>query len=72
MAMKTNGYTEGHAKQNISPSTQRTDSGLRAVKTYDNDKCHARLKEDSWEVTDGNAEGCSQKATSVHSGQTLV
>ena len=38
MALKTNNYTEGRARKNTSPSTQRTDCGLRAVKTYGNTK----------------------------------
>ena len=41
MATKTDGYTEGCARKNISLSTQRTDYGLRAVKTYDNTKRRA-------------------------------
>ena len=45
MATKTNCYTEGHARQNTSPSTQKIDCGLRAMKTYDNaESCAGRKK----------------------------
>ena len=67
MAMKTNGYTEGRARQNTSPSTQWTDCGLRAVKTYDNAESRAGRKEDSWEATDGSTEGCNQEGISARS-----
>ena len=59
MAMKMNSYTEGRVRQNISPSTQRIDFGLRAVKTYDNAESSVGCKEDSWEAMDGDAEGCN-------------
>ena len=72
MATKTNDYTEGRVKQNTSTSTQRSDFDLRAVKTYSSTESRARCKEDSWEATDGNAEGCNQEGTSAHSGQTSV
>ena len=59
-AMKTNGYIEGHVRQNkISPSTQQIDSGLRVVKTDDNTESRAGHKEDSWYAMDDNAEGCN-------------
>ena len=67
MAMKMNGYTEGRARQSISPNTQQTDSSLRAVKTYDNTESRAGHKEDSWEATDDSTEGCNQEGTSVRS-----
>ena len=72
MAMKMNGYNEGHARKNISPSTQRIDYGLRALKTYGNTKSRAGCKEDSWEATDSSIEGYNQEGTSACSGQTLV
>ena len=72
MAMKMDDYTEGRAKQNTSPSTQRTDYDMRVVKTYNNTESRARLKEDSWEATDDSTEGCNQEGTSTSSGQTLV
>ena len=55
--MKMNDYTEGHARQNTSPSTQQTDYDLRVVKTYDNAESHAERKEDSCEAKDGGTEG---------------
>ena len=69
MSMKMNGYTEGYVKQNMSPSTQRIDSSLRAMKTYNNVKSHAGRKEDSLEVTEGDAKGCNQEGTSARSGR---
>ena len=72
MATKMEGYTEGHAKQKPSPSTQQTDDGLRAVKTYNNAESCARHEEDSWEATDVNTEGCNQEGTLAHSEQTPV
>ena len=72
MATKTNSYIEGHVRQNISLSTQRTDSGLRVVKTYGNAESRAGYKEDSWEATNGDAEGCNQEGTSARSGHTSV
>ena len=72
MATKTNGYTKGRATQNMSPSTQREDSSLRAVKTYDNAESRAGRKEDSWEVTNSDANGCNQEATLAYSRQTSV
>ena len=60
MAIMMNDYTEGRAKQNTSPSTQRTDCSLKAMKTYDNAESRAGHKEDYWEATDGNTEGCTQ------------
>ena len=72
MAMKTNDYTDGRVKQNISPSTRQTDFGLRAMKTYDNAKSLAGRKEDSWEATDDDTEGCNQEGTLARNGQTLV
>ena len=72
MATKTNGYTEGNVKKNISPSTQRTDFDLRVVKTYDNAESRARHKEDFWEATDDNDEGCNQGVTSPFSRQTPI
>ena len=68
MAMNTNDYTEGRVRQHMSPNTQRIDFGLRAIKTYDNAEC----REDSWEVTDDDAEGCNQEGTSAHRGQTMI
>ena len=59
MAAKTDGYTEGCGRQNISPSTQQTNCGLKAVKAYDNVESHAGSKEDSWEATNGSIEGCN-------------
>ena len=70
--MKTSNYTEGHVKENTSPSTQRTDFSLRAVKTYNNTESHAGRKENSWEAADGNVEGCNQEGTSTRNGQTPV
>ena len=61
MATKMNGYTEGRARQNTSLSTQRTDCGLRVVKTYDNTESCAKYKEDSLEATDGSTEGCNKE-----------
>ena len=58
--------------QNKSPSTQRTDFNLRAVKTDDNIEIRARQKEDFWYATDGDAKDCNQEETSVCSGQTPV
>ena len=72
MATKMNDYTKGHVNQTTSPSTQQTDSDLRAMKTYNNAKSRAGHKEDSWEATDGKAKGCNQEGTSAHSRQTLV
>ena len=72
MATNTDSYTEGYARQNISLSTQRTNCGLRAVKTYGNAKSHEGRKEDSWEATDGSAEGCNQGGTSARSRQTPI
>ena len=72
MATKTNGYTKGHARQNTSPTTQWTDCGLRAVKTYDNAESCGRRKEDSWEATNGSTEGCNQEGTLARNGQTPV
>ena len=63
MAKKTNGYTEGRVRQNISLNTQQTNFGLRAVKRYENTESRPGCKEDSWEATDGDAEGCNQKGT---------
>ena len=60
MATKTEGYTEGCARQNTSPSTQWIDcGGLRAIKIYDNVESGARREEDSWEATDSITEGCN-------------
>ena len=72
MAMKTNGYTEGRAKQNTSLSSQQTDSNLRAVKTYSKIESRVGRREDSWEAMNGDAKGFNQKGTSAPSGQTLV
>ena len=72
MATKTNGWTEGCARKNTSPSTQRTNFGLSDVKTYDNAESRARHKENYWEATDGDAEGCNQEGTLARSGQTPV
>ena len=44
MATKMNGYTEGRARQNTSPSTQWIDWDLWAVKTYDNPESHTGRK----------------------------
>ena len=57
MATKTNGYTEGRARKNTSPSTQQTDCGLRAVKIYDNAESRVGRKDDSWEATNGSTKG---------------
>ena len=57
MATKTNGYTEGHARQNTSPSTEQANYNLKIVKTYDNIKSRAGRKEDSWEATEDSTEG---------------
>ena len=85
-AMKTDSYAEGCAgqalacsgqtliwwpRQNTSPSTQRIDCSLRTMKTYDNAESRAGRKEDSWQATDDNIEGCNQEGTSTHSRQTL-
>ena len=67
-----NSYIAGCARQNISPSTQWTDYGLRTVKTYNNTESHAKCKEDSWKATDGSTEGCNQWGTFARSGQTPV
>ena len=67
-----NDYTEGYVRQNKSPNTQQTDYGLRAVKTNGNAKSRAGHKEDSWDATDGDAEGCNQEETLARSGQTPV
>ena len=72
MVIKKNDYTEGHVKKNISPSTQRIDFGLRAIKTYSNTESRARCKEDSWEATDNDIKGYNQEGTSICSGQTPV
>ena len=58
--------------QNKSPSTQRIDCGLRVVKTDDNAESRAGGKEDSWDATDGDAEGCNQKETSACNRQTPI
>ena len=68
MAMKTNSYTEGHVRKNTSLSTQRTDFDLKAVTTYDNIESSVGHKEDSWEATDNDAEGCNQEGTSARNG----
>ena len=70
MAKKTNGYTKGRVRQNISPSTQQIDFGLRAMKRYKNTESRPGCKEHSWEATDGDAEGCNQEGTSAYNGQT--
>ena len=57
MATKMNDYTEGHARQNTSPSTEQTNYDLKIVKTYDNVESRAGRKEDSWEATKDNTEG---------------
>ena len=72
MAMKMNGHTEGRVRENTSPNTQRIDFGLRAVKTYDNTKSHARHEENSMEATDSDTEGYNQEGTSTSSRQTPV
>ena len=59
MAMKMKGHTEGHVKQNTSPNIQQTDFGLRAMKTYGNIESRVRRKEDPWEATNNDAEGCN-------------
>ena len=59
MATKKDGYTEGRTRQNISPSTQRTDCSLSAMKTYGNIESHVGCKGDSWEATDGSTKGCN-------------
>ena len=66
MATKMNGYTEGHVRQNTSPSTQQINSGLGAMKTYGNAESRSGRK------MDGDAEGCNQECTSVRSGWTPV
>ena len=48
MSTKMDDYTEGHAKQNASPSIQWTVYGLRAVKTYGNAESRVGRKEDFW------------------------
>ena len=60
MATKTNYYTEGRVRQNTSPITQLTDFDLRVVKIYDNAKSCAEHKENCWEATECDAEGCNQ------------
>ena len=72
MATKTNDYIDVCARKNTSPSTQWTDCGLGVVKTYDNAESLTVRKENSWEATDYNTEGCNQGGTSAHSEQTLV
>ena len=72
MATKTNGYTEGRARENTSPSTQQKNSDIRAVKTYGNVESRAGHKEDSWVATDSNAKGCNQEGTLAHNRQTPV
>ena len=68
-----NDYTEGRVRKNkISPSTQRTNCGLRAVKIDGNAESRARHKEDSWDVIDGDVEDCNQEGTSACSKYTLV
>ena len=57
MVTKIDGYTEGRARQNTSPSTQQTDCSLWNVKTYGNVERHAKREEDSWETMDGSTEG---------------
>ena len=72
MVMKTDAYTEGHARKNISPNTYQTDYGLEAVKTYGNAESRVQHKKYSWEAMDDNTEGCNQRGTSARNGQTLV
>ena len=72
MPTKMNSYTEGRVKQNISPKNQRTEFGLRAVKTYGNAENDVGCKEDFWEATDGDVEGCNQDGTSARNRQTPV
>ena len=67
-----NDYTEGHVRQNKSPNTQRTDCGLRTVKTDDNAESCAGCKEDFWDAMDGNVEGCNPDETSSCNGMTHV
>ena len=72
MTTKMNGYTGSCVRKNTSPSTQRTDFGLRAIKTYDNTKSHAGHKEDSWESglramnTNDNVEGLAKGTYSLN------
>ena len=63
IATKTNSYTKDCVKQNTSPSTQRTNCGLRAVKTYGNVESRARCKEDYREAMNSSTEGCNQEGT---------
>ena len=72
MATKVDGYTKGCARQKTSPSTQRIDCGLSAMKTYDNADSGARCEEDSLEAMDGNTKGYNQEGTSARSRQTSV
>ena len=72
MATKMNGYIEGRVRQNISPNTQWMNSGLRAVKAYNNIESCAGHREDSWEAMDSGVEGCNSEDTSAHSEQTPV
>ena len=67
-----NGYTEGRVRQNKSPKTQQTDCSLRAMKTDDNTEIRTGHKEDSWDTTNDDTEGCNQEETSARSEQTLV
>ena len=59
IATKMNGYIEGRVRQSKSPNTQGTDFSLRAMKIYGNAESHAKSKEDFWEATDSDAEGCN-------------
>ena len=72
MAKKMNSYTEGHVRQNISLSAQQTNFGLRAMKTYGNTESRAGRKEESWEATNDDAEGCNQEGTLARSEKTHV
>ena len=50
---------EGSCQAKYNSRTQRIDFGLRAMNTYGNTESCARHKENSWEATDGNTEGCN-------------
>ena len=59
-------------QENTSLSTQWIDFDLKVMKTYDNTESSVGHKEDSWEATDNDVEGCNQEGTSAHNGQTPV
>ena len=40
------------------------------MKIYGNTESRTRCKEDSWEATNNDTEGCDQEGTSAHSGRT--